>query len=313
MNGISEMDPIKNIPFIPSKEGQLPKAIQFLVYSHIWLALGMAAQVLWMGELFGFGAVRSAVAIGAGLIAAYGTMRILRSLEPDPIGSHHIQWVIQNRAAMIALTICAAMVSLIAVYPLNFVFGRGTMVAAALVALYITPLRNKKGRSIGIRNIPVLKGPLIASVCALVTIGLSADVVFDVEREMLKWIAIPQFAFFLAITTTYDIGDVHNDEHGLRTFPQLFGVTGTKVLAIILMVPWFTFYAISLFMGHMLHEQTGGVPGIDFMYLLPLVGLVITAFIIARAQPETNEWYYKVVIDGTLLLVPLLGWLGSLV
>lgn len=159
----------------------------------------------------------------------------------------------------------------------------------------------------------MLKGPLIASVCALVTIGLSADVVFDVEREMLKWIAIPQFAFFLAITTTYDIGDVHNDDHGLKTFPQLFGVTGTKLLAIFLMVPWFTFYVMSLFFGHALQEQPSNGAGINFMYALPLAGLVIIAFIIARAEPETNEWYYKVVIDGTLLLIPLLGWLGSLV
>jgi len=307
------MDPDKNIPFVPPRGGQLPsKALRFVVYSHIWLAIGMAAQVFWMGELFGFGAVRSAVAIGAGLIAAYGTMRILRSLEPDPIDSYHIQWFIQNRSVMIALTICAAVVSLIAVYPLHFVFGRWTLIAAVLVALYITPLRNKKGRSIGIRNIPVLKGPLIASVCALVTVGLSSDIVFDVEREMLKWISIPQFAFFLAITTTYDISDVHNDDHGLKTFPQLFGVTGTKVLAIILMVPWFTFYSTSLFLGHTLQERSSNGPEVDFMYMLPLVGLVITAFIITRAKSGTNEWYYKIWLDGTLILIPLLGWLGSL-
>ena len=149
---------------------------------------------------------------------------------------------------MIALTICAAIISLIALYPLHFVFGKWTLLAAVLVAIYITPLRNKKGRSIGIRNIPVLKGPLIAAVCALVTIGLSVDVIPNGEREMLKWIAIPQFAFFLAITTTYDISDVHNDDRGLKTFPQLFGVTGTKLLAVILMVPLSTFYSGYLFL-----------------------------------------------------------------
>ena len=307
------MGPVRNIPFVDPAEGELPsKALRFLIYSHIWLAIGMAAQVLWMGELFNFSALRPAVAIGAGLIAAYGTMRILRSLEPHPIPSPHINWVMQNRSIMTVLTICAAIISLIAVYPLHFVFGRWTLVAAALVALYITPLRNKMGSSIGIRNVPVLKAPLIAGVCALVTIGLSADVVFDVEREMLKWIAIPQFAFFLAITTTYDIADVHYDDHGLKTFPQLFGVTGTKLLAILLMVPWFAFYIISMYLGHALLDPVGNGPGLDFMYLLPLAGLVMTAFIITGAKPGTNEWYYKIWLDGTLILIPLLGWLGSL-
>lgn len=213
---------------------------------------------------------------------------------------------------MTMITICGAVISLFAVYPLHFVFGRWTLVAAVLVALYLTPLRNKKGSSIGLRNIPFLKAPLIAGVCTLVTIGLSADVVFVVEREMLKWIAIPQFAFFLAITATYDIADVDHDDRGLRTFPQVFGVTGTKLLAIILLVPWCAFYIISMYLSHVLEDPDRNGQALDLMDVLPLSGLVLTAFIIARAKPGTNEWYYKVWLDGALLLIPLLGWIGSI-
>lgn len=289
-----------SVPSIDTNYGQLPtKVLRFLVYSHGWLAIGMATQVLWMGHLFGFSATVPAIAIATGSIAAYGFMRILRSLEPDPIPSPNIHWVIQNRWVVILLSVITAIVSLIAVRYSYFVFGAWTAVAAILVVLYLTPMRNKKGSSIGLRNVPLLKAPLIALVCTLATIGLSGDEVVDVERQLLKLIAIPQFAFFLAITTTYDIADIDHDDPKLRTFPQLIGVKATKWLAVFLLLPWFAFYGFSTF-------------AFRSNYYLPIIGLIITAVVISRAEPWTNEWYYKVWLDGILILIPLLGWLGGL-
>lgn len=73
------------------------------------------------------------------MMAAYGFMRIVRSLEPEPIASPWVRWVIEHREAMIVLVLCAGVVALWAVADLHRVFAPYDLAVVPVTALYLVP------------------------------------------------------------------------------------------------------------------------------------------------------------------------------
>lgn len=278
--------------------------LRVLFYSHFWLAFGAMAQVWWIGTFTDSVGPRQVVGIGASVIAAYGMMRIVRTFEEDLHPSPWILWVKHHRVGMIALVLITAAISFWALSGSQRVFKPWDLIAVFAVLLYLVPLRDSEGRSMGLRRIPLMKSPMIAAVWAVAATGTS-----NVTDAADQWITILPFAtiqygFFFAVALASDLVDMQHDEKELRTLPQMLGIRAARSLAVIGLAPGMVWMIILMCLYP-------GASGPDLRYLLPFIGYLVVALAIVQAGPERPRWYVPIILDGSLLLVPLLAFLAG--
>lgn len=282
-----------------------------LFHGHIWLALGAVAQRWWIGQHGIPTDAKGLLAVFFAVIGGYGYLRLVRALEPAPISSPHIQWVRKNQRLLTVVVGLSVLLALAFVWEQFLVFGNWSLLVPLLVGLYMVPIRNAEGRSLGLREVPGLKTVLIALGWTFITCGLGAGDLRVGQNGPAVWLATMQFFFFMALAMAFDIGDVRFDRAGLRTFPQLLGAKGAKVIALIFLLPWITFKCIWLVISYAPIGPGWREPSIDLPALLSLLGLFGVASCIVLATPDRPRWYFSVVLDGLLILVPMLSCIGS--
>lgn len=280
-------------------EGLRNRGARIAVFTHVWLAVGAMAQAWWLGQFTGLANWRTMLAVGASLMAAYGVMRLVRTGEPAPISSPWIAWVAQHRRPMIIVTVLSALVALWAVCGLERIYAPYGLIAIPLVALYLLPSLDAYGRSRGLRQVPMLKAPLIAAVWTLTTTGFATGPLSPELFPVVAQLAALQFAFILGMAMAFDGMDMPNDAPTLRTAPQMLGGKGARVLAACMMIPWVFFLA---------WQQVD--TGLQWHLLLPLFGYVIAALVLLRSGAHRSFAYGAVLMDGLLILIPLLAWCG---
>ncbi|WP_375416242.1 UbiA family prenyltransferase [uncultured Hymenobacter sp.] len=165
---------------------------------------------------------------------------------------------------------------------------------AALALLYSVPVpgwawrglkREGGGRGRALREIPLLKGWLIAYVWAAVTVGLPA---LALERTLAQtWPLLAQrLLLVLALALVFDIRDVSRDRAaGLRTFPVVVGVAATR---------WLGVAALALSVG------VGIYRGESLAALLLPAGCAAAA--IVGATEARGDYYFALFTDGVLLV-----------
>lgn len=277
--------------------------LQFLFHGHLWLAIGAMAQVWWIGTFTGSTGPEQVIAVGASVVAVYGMMRIVRSFEQGPHPSPGIVWTERFRGVMVALVLLAAGVGSILVFGSRRAYAPWDLIALPLVLLYLIPLRDKAGRSMGLRRLPLMKSPVIAGVWALAVTGLASATGEIPWHTVLPFTAI-QFGFFFAVAVASDLVDLQHDDADLRTLPQVFGVRLARGLAVLGLLPAMLWMVVLM----LLYPGTSGP---DLKYVLPLVGYLVVGLVVLRAGPERPCWYVPVVLDGSLLVVPLLAFMAG--
>ncbi|HRH38422.1 MAG TPA: hypothetical protein PK760_08760, partial [Flavobacteriales bacterium] len=163
-------------------------------------------------------------------------------------------------------------------------------------------------------RIPFLKALLIAYVWSALVVFLPTsahvddpDVFGDRWRAMCLWLP-----WFLAIAIAFDIRDLAHDPPTFRTVPQVFGRKGAKFFALLFLLPMLTYLALLVLLTYRPIEPGWREPGVDLALALPCVGVIMTAVLIIRATPERPWWYYSILLDGMLIVLPLLYLLGGL-
>lgn len=282
-----------------------------LLHSHGLLALGAAAQHWWIGEL-GLTTDPGGVVMAALLtIAGYGYLRLVRASETDIIPSEHIHWVQRFRWVVIVAVLLSSAVAAWLALGRTLVFGPWSLLALLPVGVYLLPMLDKNGKAIGLREIPGAKAFVVALGWTFVTVGFG-NTDSDPEPNKVIWMMVMQFCFFLAMAIAFDIGDLKYDRPGLRTIPQLLGKRWAKAIALVLLVPWLWYYFIFVLVSYSPIFPDPNWSGVDLMFLLPLLGIVLTALVIAFTDPDRPKWYFAILLDGMVLMIPMLGWLGGL-
>jgi hypothetical protein len=284
--------------------GERGLAAALFLHMHGLLALGAAAQRWWIGELGPATNTQGIMAAALATLSGYGYLRLVRAAEPDIIPSAHIHWIRRYRFAMMVLVGLSAWAAVLLYWGQFLVFGPWSLAVVALLGLYLLPLQGAEGRSIGLREIPGLKALLVAAGWTFVTMGITTDVPGD-GAGFDGWIAAMQFCFFLALAIATDIGDLQYDRPKLKTIPQVLGIRGAKVLAVVLLLPGIWYYIVLMALS------TVGDAGIPFKFFLPLLGLVVTVIGISMVQVHRPKWLFAILLDGMVLLIPLLGLLGE--
>ena len=271
-----------------------------LVYGHGWLALGAAAQVWYTGRLVGAVAPDPTVITSAALatLAAYGFMRLVR-VGDAAAASDHLVWAQRHRRVLMALTLVSGALSAWLLWYHSREALPLALLMAPAVGLYILPTR--EGRNKGLRHVPFLKLFLIAAVWSGVVVAFPL-VARGLGNSPLLFLLLVERAFFvLAITLPFDIRDLHHDEPDQRTVPRALGIGPTRVLALLALLGSLVIVALVCLTQGLLDGLFGA-----------LLAYVITGWLVLRSRPRSGAFHYSVLLDGTLLLVPLLFALGLL-
>ncbi len=273
----------------------LSASLNVLLYSNAWLAA--AAGLLTAGTLHHWApstvltppAAHLPWLVFAATLFVYSLDAALPYKHGQPAGtSARKRWQQRHRGFLLGLATAAAVGA--GWFFLADGWWRHPVLLghlALLALLYSVPL----GRGGALREIPFLKGGLVAYVWAAVTAGLPALALGLSLAE--AWpLLLQRLLLVLALVLVFDIRDLARDQAaGLRTFPALLGVAATR---------WLGLGALALSVGLGLYRGEALLP-----LLVPAVAAV--AAILGAAETR-HDYYYAFFTDGVLLLRAAAYW-----
>ena len=298
------------------KDAALHPVLRVLVHGHVLLVLGAVAQLWWVDRLFHFHSdPRLLGVVALATFSAYGGMRLLRMRVPGLATNAMMGWYRSNALLLHVLVIVSGLAALAFAWPLRHLVFHALWLPMVLAAGYTLPLAMTGGRPTGLRRTPFLKAVIIGFVWASIVVLLpGAD-----ERNAVPyisddvwWVATIWTCYFTAIAITFDIRDLPHDLPSLRTMPQVLGIRGAQVLSILLLLPLLLTLVLLLVAGYHPIEAGWREPRIDLSILFPALGVVWTGVVIARAHTLRAWWYWDLLLDGSLTLLPLLAFAGGL-
>ena len=277
--------------------------LQWLVYGHVWLALCVAAQVAWIG-LFMAEAPdlwRYNIAAALGTIAAYGLMRWVRSREPKLRASEHLSWFSERHSLTLIIAVVCCVAAAALCWPPRWSVHRWLLAAGVMAFLYVSPFTAKDGLTIGLRRVPMLKILLIAMAWALavVAVPMEYDLAGHPPSRIVAMMCM-RIPLFMALAIAFDVRDLPYDPPVLRTLPQIMGARGAKAVAMLLLLA-------SAFFEHIFLRSLDYVASA----WLVLVAYAAAALLVAFAAPKRGPFYFGILLDGMLILIPLCAWIGT--
>lgn len=290
--------------------------LRSLVYGHFVLAAGAALQLWWVDSVAHLHSDRRLiVAVALASFAAYGAMRLMRMNAPELSSNPMMIWYRTHARSMAVLAGGSAIMAVVIAWPLRALAFHALWLPVLLALFYVLPTGITRGRLFGLRRVPFLKAFLIAFVWASIVVllpGTSEGNGAPVISDLVWWTMSVWFSFFLAIAMTFDIRDLPYDPPSLRTTPQVFGSNGTKLTAILLLVPMVLMLGMLVAIGYDPIEPGWRGPQVDLALVTPMFGIGLLAVAIALARPDRPWWYWCLLLDGAIVLLPLLALLGSL-
>lgn len=275
---------------------------EWLIHGHLWLALAVAAQVLYTGLFLhpDTPVTRYAFAASLGAFAAYGMIRLARSKSASEKEHGTLGWFRVHWNLMSALVTVAGIVAVLLLWPLRQDVWHWLVPVLAIALLYVTPFSTQKGAAFGLRSIPFLKVLLIATNWAVVTVAVPWCL-GPQQHDLFSVIAIAcmRVPLFLGLAILFDIRDLGTDAPGLRTVPIIFGVNGARAIAVLLLLFSATFELIFLRgLGYSVASYT------------ILAGYTVAILLALRATPGDKRLSFDLLVDGMMILIPLCAWLG---
>ena len=281
-------DPLAAAP--AEARAPLGRLLDAVLYSSTWLAAAAAAQTaatLHQWPPLGAASWRLLALVFAATLLVYNLDAALPYKHREPAGSSARKaWQQRHRRALLALAAGAAAGA-------GYLFLADgwarylplLLPLAGLALLYSWPLGRGAGRPRALREVPLLKGFLIAGVWTVVTAGLPA-LAGHHSLAAVGGLLGQRFCLVLALTIVFDIRDYGRDRRaGTRTFPGALGVAGAKQLALALL-------ATSVGLG----LARGAAP------LAVLLPALLSALVILSAEETRGDYFYALLTDGLLLV-----------
>lgn len=255
------------------------------VFSNIWIALGASFYALHSCEMANieYNYVLIFLMFFATLFS-YNFQRIVRIGGSQELKSERHIWIEDNKKSLNVITsISFVIASLISFYLFEIKLLVALSIPFLIVVLYATC--STKSRT-GLRDLPYVKIVVIALVWAVIVGGL--PIYLSGNLSNLITIVLDKFLFIVAITIPFDIRDLNVDKSSQKTIPMLIGIKGSKGLALLLLLG-------SFYLNFSLGSNI----------LLTSVFYGLTLFLIIKSSEKQSELYFSGLIDGLLILSPL--------
>ncbi|WP_188505311.1 UbiA family prenyltransferase [Parapedobacter pyrenivorans] len=268
-----------------------------LLFSNVFIA-GCAVAQGWMTYLLLLIPVDYIVLVilGCATLALYNFSMILaKPQHPETSPYRRVRWVFRHERSLWVWTGVALIVAFVLGLQLHMPSFILLGVMGVMGLAYNMPIMRVAGRQrrAGLRQITGLKLFYIGLVWLMSSVLLPVaeayhddfQIVWPQVVQLMGWV----FLFVVAITIPFDIRDIYQDKYyGLKTIPVLFGERKALTLSTMLLVlhigwVWFSNYSL------------------DIRLALSIASL-ITLFFILFSPVKKNEYYYFLLLDGTMLL-----------
>ena len=209
------------------------------------------------------------------------------------------RWAGENKKVMMSVIMISAFLSVCSSF---FLEMKQLFIVApmGIVAFfYAYPLFPWKMNLKRIRDIPGIKLFIIAFVFAIITYVL--PIISFVEFTYYTGIGLlARFFFVAAITIPFDVRDINFDDKKIKTIPIVFGENKSIYfsLSFLLVSTIFNFFLYSykiLLVNSLMVE----------------IAILAVAFIAIVFSRHKSEYYYVIVLEGLMILHPLLVFLFS--
>lgn len=224
-------------------------------------------------------------------IAAYSFQRILKSRDHFSKTNRHY-WIDEHRKLLTVIFIIATIIgaSCLITFPIeSFYFIVPIGVISGLYAGHF--LRFIFPKTENLRSIPHIKIYLIAISWTFLTATLPYyNHVLSFDQSILL-LMCSHFLMILGITIPFDIRDVGVDAKRQKTFPQVFGIMGSKAIGVGLIVCSYLLLVIYFTSG-----------------IVSTLSMIISCTLIYFSYPNRKELYYTFWVEGSIIL-----WAGAAV
>lgn len=260
------------------------RLIKAIVYSNLWIALGASCYAATTYFLLNAPLdYVYLVLIFFATFFAYNFQRLVRlNTLTQPLSERQV-WLVKHQKSMRLITLASFFATvMVSFYALEFMDVLLLLPSLILVLLYATFFVNTKK---GLRDLPLLKIFLIGSVWAYV-LGVFPLLKMDNYSNWM-WIFSDKFFFIMALAIPFDIRDLNVDSVDKKTFPQLLGINGSKLLASIFLVTSFTIQFMVL---------QNNMNAFQSLYFLMVLALILFT------HSQRHELYFSGLLDGVLVV-----------
>ena len=167
-----------------------------------------------------------------------------------------------------------------------------SLIPLALIALsYSIPFIKIKDKKVRLREIPIIKTPVLALVW-----GISTTIVPLVEQNInisdsFVWLQVfSRSLFIFALCIPFEIRDVESDKSkNIRTLPVIYGIKTTKIVGALIVI-------LEIITHHLMNFiSTPSLIALDISSIVALVWIM-------RRDKTTGVYFYKFLVDGTMLV-----------
>ncbi|MEZ4756274.1 MAG: hypothetical protein R2817_05560 [Flavobacteriales bacterium] len=261
------------------------------------LATGAGAQAWWVAQAYGEpkGTWQLALAIALATLGAYQWVHALLAIG-DPRGRGH--------ALMAA--VCLLFPSLMLLLPWWSALLSVVPWAFVPFAAYAFPLRQGRG---GLRAVPGMKVLLVVWcwIALVVVLPMRAMAGEHVMSALASWLPV-QLPLFTGVALLSDLRDRSSDPSTLRTWPQVLGEGWTRLLVVLLFLYVGLIVVLRGYFGYAAYVD-GTVPWPE---VLVAAGCLFAVGLAVAARITRPGWYFSVLVDGLLLVLPLLYAIGAM-
>ncbi|WP_372794147.1 hypothetical protein [Lutibacter sp.] len=271
------------------------KILNFYIFGNIHVAL--AGFSLTKITLLKFGVVDNLtpVFVALSIIISYNFIRFLEIKENSL--NWFKNWFFEHKKALGLLSLLSIILLLYITFFSKFNLKAILVLLpfAFMTFFYVVPLLKIGKIEVSFRNFPSIKIVSIAIAWAGITVLFP---LYEANYEFTSNVYIEflqRFFILVAITLPFDIRDVDFDPKSLKTLPQIFGVTNSKIIGYILL---FLFVCLEFFKINY---------AVVDIYLLVGLSFVTTLFLgfssPKRTRYYTSFWVEAIPIFWLLLIV----------
>lgn len=271
------------------------KALEFIVYTNLWVATAVASLVHLTQVLLGYTGTHVVAFSFFATLLMYAYARwFVSPAREDRVTSKLTDWKSDNKLLYLLSGLVGgigAMWYLLALSKASLVV---VVICAGVSALY--PVQFLKKGALALRNVAGLKLFIISAVWTLVTVALptvEAGAAWGYEQTL---ISMQRFLFVMAITIPFDIRDLRIDHPDLNTLPYRIGIKPARNLAR-LAILFAEAIALVLFF---LNSLT--LPAL----IAQLIAFEMASLFIHRSTPKKTDLFFSLGVEGTSVLLFLL-------
>jgi len=271
--------------------GLVLRGFNFLLYANIFIGfcaaclvastyLLMSSNIDWVFTLFVF----------SGTIAQYGWHRWI-GLKRVGIPQGRFLIVASLKSTIFVTAVISSLLSAYCFFLLTFLQQTLVLAPCLLAALYVLPILPGNQR---LRDLPYIKIFVIAFTWTLLTSAIPLmDSMDQIDFWTFHGLNLERFLFIFAITIPFDIRDsILDPSQDCRTLVTKFGVRKSRNLAL------FTIGICSIIWLML------GI-GDAYFYMGLMTVYLVTLGLIFYSSPQRPDWYFLLLVDGTMILILL--------